>query len=79
MMVVASMKYPPHSTHMRCGFSSVILILVVRCILARGEAALQHTRPGRAAQRGRVPGAGPGGGRRRRAGPAPRRPRRGGR
>lgn len=39
MMVVASMKYPPHSTHMRWGFSSVILILVVRCILAwRGAA-----------------------------------------
>lgn len=34
MIVVASMKYPPHSTHMRCGLSSVIFILVVRCILA---------------------------------------------
>lgn len=34
MIVVASMKYPPHSTHMRCGLSSVIFILVVRCILS---------------------------------------------
>lgn len=34
IMVVASMKYPPQSTHIRWGFSSVILILVVRCISA---------------------------------------------
>lgn len=33
MMVVASMKYPPHRTHMRWGLSSVIFILVVRCML----------------------------------------------
>lgn len=32
-MVVASMKYPPHRTHMRWGLSSVIFILVVRCML----------------------------------------------
>lgn len=35
MMVVASMKYPPQRTHIRWGFSSVILILVVRCMIAR--------------------------------------------
>lgn len=33
MIVVASMKYPPHRTHMRWGLSSVIFILVVRCIV----------------------------------------------
>lgn len=36
MIVVASMKYPPHKTHIKCGFSSVILILVVRCIVMEG-------------------------------------------
>lgn len=35
MIVVASIKYPPHNTHMRWGLSSVIFILVVRCILSR--------------------------------------------
>lgn len=33
IMVVASMKYPPHRTHMRWGLSSVIFILVVRCMV----------------------------------------------
>jgi len=33
MIVVASMKYPPHKTHIKWGLSSVILILVVRCIV----------------------------------------------
>lgn len=37
MMVVASMKYPPHRTHMRWGLSSVIFILVVRCILSERD------------------------------------------
>ncbi len=36
-MVVASMKYPPHKTHIKWGFSSVILILVVRCIVMRAR------------------------------------------
>lgn len=56
MMVVASMKYPPQSTHMRWGFSSVILILVVRCILAWRGAALKdtHTHTRRTGQRGRA-------------------------
>lgn len=32
-IVVASMKYPPQRAHMRWGFSSVILIRVVRCMI----------------------------------------------
>lgn len=35
MMVVASMKYPPHRTHIRWGLSSVIFILVVRCMMSK--------------------------------------------
>lgn len=54
MMVVASMKYPPQSTHMRWGFSSVILILVVRCILAWRGAALKDTHTQRTGQRGQA-------------------------
>lgn len=34
-MVVASIKYPPHKTHIKCGFSSVILIFVVLCIVLK--------------------------------------------
>ena len=33
MMVVASTRYPPQSTHTRCGFRSVIGMRVVLCIL----------------------------------------------
>lgn len=42
MIVVASMKYPPQSTHIRWGLSSVILILVVRCMVTADEDSLSR-------------------------------------